>query len=315
MIKLGRKILELWNQFWFKPQDLLGVSLFRISALPIMGIFYLLKWPDFDFMYSDSGFLRLETFKNVMAGQYAPWVPSFFENPAIYSAGFWVLIFALVMITCGIAPRFFSIVALFLHAAFMERNMAVVYGADYLCSFWLLAFCFIDSGKYFHLRFWQKGWKSSWSLRGEIKSDQDMFSSVGRRLVQIQFCIMYGYGGLEKAKGLSWWDGSAILKSLSHAQLISIDFGWLGSIYGLTVAMTFVTLLWEIYFPLLIWGSRTRVFALALGVFIHLGICFSMNLPFFSLLTIAGYFVFFERTWVENIRRSLFGRALFKSDF
>jgi hypothetical protein len=65
---------------------------------------------------------------------------------------------------------------------------------------------------------------------------------------------------------------------------------WPGVIY----VMTFSTILWEAYFPALVWVKAIRYPLLFIGVMLHLGISTMLILPFFGLLMIVTYSLFLE---------------------
>jgi hypothetical protein len=62
----------------------------------------------------------------------------------------------------------------------------------------------------------------------------------------------------------------------------------------ITIA-TYATLVWEIYFPVLVWSGRVRYTWLLGGVLLHASIGIMMNLPFFALLMVGAYSVFLRK--------------------
>jgi hypothetical protein len=140
---------------------------------------------------------------------------------------------------------------------------------------------------------------SPWKRSRAVKVDA--LTSVGVRLVQMQVCIIYLYSGFEKAKGNSWWQGDALWRALSNGQLVSWDFGFLQHFPMMIAVSTFTTVLWETYFPVLVWVPRTRFWMLGFGVFLHLLIAFTLNIPFFSWFMCATYVLFLPSSWAERL--------------
>ena len=68
--------------------------------------------------------------------------------------------------------------------------------------------------------------------------------------------------------------------------LMDADHLWLVNI------ATYGTLAVELALAFLVWVPRLRLYCLAAGVLMHLGIEYGMNIPLFSALMIAGYFPF-----------------------
>jgi len=119
-----------------------------------------------------------------------------------------------------------------------------------------------------------------------------LLESVGMRLVQVQICLIYGFSGLGKLKGVSWWNGEALWGVLANPQLSRFDFTWTADFPVAISFLTSATVYWEIYFPALIWVPRLRPWILLWGVALHVGIGVMMNLPFFALIMLSGYVLF-----------------------
>jgi hypothetical protein len=58
--------------------------------------------------------------------------------------------------------------------------------------------------------------------------------------------------------------------------------------------LTYLTLLWEIAFPFLLWNRTTRAAALLTGIGMHLGIWATMEVGPFSWVMLASYVAFLD---------------------
>ncbi|RYZ64298.1 MAG: hypothetical protein EOP05_22265 [Proteobacteria bacterium] len=144
------------------------------------------------------------------------------------------------------------------------------------------------------------------SKRGKPRALKDgslsqLASSASVRLLQIQLCLIYAYTGLEKMKGPTWWDGTAVWTVLGNRQLFSFDISWVRNAPLLIALMTFGTVFFEIYFAALVWIPKVRKWILSLGVMMHTGIALSMGLFYFSLGMISTYFVFLKPAFLEMV--------------
>jgi hypothetical protein len=294
--------LQACSEFWFFPVSSTGVSLFRICTALVLFVFYSIRAFDFEFIYSTKGIIPFELFAQVFAGFYSPWIGRFFTTDLELKILLGVHLVSLFALACGFWPRVFAFVSFFSHTVFLQRSFSTIYGADYVASVLLFSLMFIKSGSNFHLRFWEKDFKGSWSwsVASREKINED-FTSAAVRALQVQICIIYFVGGIEKLRGTSWWDGSALWKALSHNQLAAFDLSWLAPLYFVTTLMTLITLMWEIFFPALVASRQWRKFSLGFGVMLHLGIGVLMSLPFFSLLMVSSYFVFID--FSKNIEK------------
>ncbi len=288
-----RVLVERWNQFFFAPVPLLPAALFRIFLSVTMLIMYSIRFVDWRFYFTDHGFVRGVDAADVLPEFFRPsfsWYPV--SEGAVVGCQILFLV-AIFLLMLGVGARLMALVAFVLHLAFMQRNFSIVYGADIVVTFLLFSLIFINSGRRLSVL-------SRSRTLGRVPSEIDeIVSTMGVRLLQIQMCIIYGYTGLEKLKGPSWWDGTAVWAVLGNQQIAMFDATWLRHAPILIMAMTFVTVLWEIYFPVLIWLKPFRRWVLLLGLLLHIGIAATVGLVFFSLVMVSTYFVFMDPWWLE----------------
>jgi hypothetical protein len=178
---------------------------------------------------------------------------------------------------------------------FLNRNLAVQFGVDTIGTFFLLYLCFAESGARYSLDAW---------LRPRERR-QTTLSHVAWRLMQLQVCVIYGYSGMEKLKGVRWWDGSALWDVLSAGNLQRWDMSFVAHAPLVIATVVYLVLLWEVYFPVLVWVPRTRLPVLFFGVLMHVGIFVFMNLPSFGFLMISLYVLFLTEDEIARGFRGL----------
>src|SRR5213075_1245644 len=94
-------------------------------------------------------------------------------------------------------------------------------------TFWLLYLCFTRTDEIF--RFPLPGARAArWIAPGASKTD--LFSTVGFRLLQVQLMIIYAYSGLEKLRGVTWWQGDAIWNTLANGQLVGLNLSFIAHV-------------------------------------------------------------------------------------
>jgi hypothetical protein len=217
------------------------------------------------------------------------------------------LVVALVAFTLGvfgrIGIRITSLVIMICHLGLLQRNFSIVYGADMVSSFWVFGFCFVDSTERLSLRARWRDRKRSWNPFEPEWSR--ILTSVGIRLMQIQLCVIYGYTGFEKLKGNDWWDQTAVWKVLGNQQLMLADLSFLRNVPIVIGLITWGTVLFEIYCPVLLWGRRTRNWMILAGWGLHIGIALTMGLFIFSLTMMSAYWLFLDpqiiQKWLTRI--------------
>jgi len=114
------------------------------------------------------------------------------------------------------------------------------------------------------------------------------------RLICFQVALIYFNSGLWKLNGQLWRDGSAV----HYASALNVFHRFplevpAASDWPMTIG-TYVTLAWEIGFPLLLLHRWTRRLALVIGVLLHAGMAATLELGPFSGIMIASYVAFLQ---------------------
>ncbi|MFC6356203.1 HTTM domain-containing protein [Luethyella okanaganae] len=131
--------------------------------------------------------------------------------------------------------------------------------------------------------------------------------NLGIVVLGAQICFVYSAGGLFKAGGEPWQDGTAVYAPLQTAQfgtwpiLSDIATAW-GPAVGMATIGTVVI---QSAFPLLLLRRGTRILALMVIMGFHVAIGVMMGLPWFSLAMIALDAIFVrDRSWRGFARRA-----------
>lgn len=126
--------------------------------------------------------------------------------------------------------------------------------------------------------------------------------SMFYRICQLQVCLIYGFAGLDKVKGSSWWRGDAIWMIFANTQRATVDLSWLGHFPAVLAFMTYATLFFEVYFPVIVWFRPVgRAIALGFGLLMHCGIALTMGLVSFSSLMVSTYSLFLDADTADKI--------------
>jgi hypothetical protein len=279
-----RQLIEAWNRFWFESFDERRFRLFQFIFLTTVFVLYGFRVLDFEFLYTESGILPFSFLStDILPELYYPGLPleSLAKSAGLGLTVHWIFI-ALIGLSLFYRNYWFIAFTLYLlHIVFLRRNPLAVYGVDMVATFWFLYSSLINP----------KTKSQIWSA----------INSVGYRLIQIQLCIIYAYSGFDKARGLTWWKGDAIWYALGNTQIASIDFSFLAYTPWLLTILAAITVLWETYFPLLIWVPQIRRYVLLIGFGFHLSIAIMMNLYEFSMVMLAAYPLFFDEKLTSKI--------------
>jgi hypothetical protein len=189
------------------------------------------------------------------------------------------------MLILGLFPRAAALVAFLCEQSFLHRNPIFAYGVDLIASVFLLYLCFAD-------------YRADSAERRDYRS---ALGSMAYRLCQLQICIIYAFSGLDKVRGATWWKGEALWYVSLNPQYSNFDMSWIAHFPFLLAAMTYGSMIWEVYFPALIWVKPIRYPVLVGGVLLHIGIAAFMGLQTFGIMMIVLYTLFLRRADAEKI--------------
>lgn len=294
-----------WNHFWFEAETGPQMRVFRTCFAIMLFIAYSIRSLDLELFYSDHGLIKLSVLDELIPMNYRYSIFQLFPSTTALWIGNIIFLGSLLALIFGFYPRVAALVASVLHISFLHRNIGVSYGMDTIATFYLLYLCLADYRD---------------RPKGQFTPDlRSVVGSMAFRLAQIQLCVIYGYSGLHKLRGIYWWKGEGIWSVLANFQMARFDFSWTAHFPFILTAMSFVSLFWEIYFPALIWVRPLRYPMLVFGVLFHLGIGITISIPFFAAVMILIYILYVdaahcamaERYFLNKLQSSHFFRKGF----
>ncbi|MFZ5440722.1 MAG: HTTM domain-containing protein [Myxococcota bacterium] len=111
--------------------------------------------------------------------------------------------------------------------------------------------------------------------------------NVGVVLLLAQIVVLYFSAGLAKAGGQAWTNGTALFLVSQVEEFSLPSLRWLFKEPLVTSALSQLTVLWQLLFPLGVF-SRLRWVFVVTGLGFHLGIAFFMGLVSFSLVMLGA---------------------------
>ena len=300
--------LRKWDEFWFGKITLAPLCAFRIALGALMFIFVLSRSSDLEVFYTNKGFLTAAYADLVEYFTYQKSIFYIYDDIRLITSMHIALLLSLIALTLGFYTRVAAVLVFVLNLMFINRNPAIQYGVDFISSFYLFYLMFADSGARFSIdaaRLKKKVGKS-----GYPRESRDILTPVAFRLMQIQLCVIYFYSGTAKLKGSRWWNGSAIFDVLTMEGLVAFDFSFLAYFPHLLVFACYMTLLWEIFFPTLIWIKPFQLPLIIFGCLMHIAFGVVLQIPVFGALMCAVYLLFLDPSLIErffNLRFRLVG--------
>lgn len=300
--------LAAWDRFWFTPSRPHTLALIRILA----GL--MLFYTHFVLTFDLAAFLGTNAWVNPSTAlllnrgpDNRAWVFSYLyylDSPAMLWTAHVAALVVLTMFTAGLFTRVTSILSFLITLSYCHRLTGVLFGLDQINLFLAMYLMLAPCGSVWSLDRWL-------AIRCGQSTPPAPSTSVtlATRLLQLHLCVMYLFGGIAKAKGDVWWDGSAVWFAIANLEYQSLDLTWLVQQPWLIALLTHVTLFWEMFYPVLIWPRLTRPLFLAMAFAVHGGIALALGMKTFGLAMIIANLAFLSPELVERLAGFLFGRT------
>lgn len=288
-------MISRWNRFWFETNGISQMRLFRGLIGFLFLVCYCVRSIDIQLFFGPQGLLPPGAMADFLPMSHRFSVLDFFPSALGLYVVNGIFLTSLLLLALGVFPRLFAALALILHVSFIHRNIALTYGVDMIATLYLFYLSFASTDE------------------KELGTPRGMLGSVAYRLCQIQICLIYAYSGLHKLQGVFWWKGDGVWNAVANFEIARFDFSWAAHFPAVLMAMSFTSLLWEIYFPALVAIKSTRYPALVFGALFHVGIGVAIGLPFFAALMIILYSLFLDAAHTEfllNTSKSMMRQVL-----
>ncbi|MEY4835053.1 MAG: hypothetical protein RI980_1168 [Bacteroidota bacterium] len=202
---------------------------------------------------------------------------------------FMIYVISLIMVLFDYFRFLCSIIIVFLHGIIINTSPLTTYGVDFMISFLLYINVF-------------------WSIKNYISNDYyKLIFPFTIRLMQIQLCIIYFFGGIGKLLGFDWFDGNSIWLSMNlymNDELLDVIAPYIPNVIYKLIALHI--LFSELFFPLLVYYSKTKKWIIYNIIILHLGISFVIGLHTFSFCMIIFNIIAFYPNEFGNYINQIF---------
>jgi len=293
--------MHAWNQFFFTPADLLPLAVIRICTgllLTWASIVWLL---DADAFFGPAGWLAPH---EVWRMNDQPWQWSWFFaawSPTAVRVLGGITLAAAILLTLGIATPLAALVALVGFLSAVHRAPLNVFGLDDILGLLLIPLAIGPAGRRLSVDAAVGLTGGDGSATGGAGEGASVRANVALRLIQLHLCVVYFFSGCGKLLGASWWEGTALWGAIANDQYRTLDLTGLARHPLVVNALTLATLFWEVTYPALVWPRLTRRLALAMAVFVHLGIGLAMGMLEFGLVMITANLAFVPAATLRSL--------------
>jgi len=300
-----QNLASSWDWFWFSPRMPDTLALLRIGTGGMLLYMHLVLATDLMSFLGDHAWIRNETSRQLHDGSFAPadWSRSYLwhlSSPASLWMHHGLVIFVTASFMVGWMTRITAPLAWLMQLMYIHRLTGALFGLDQIVTYATMYLMWAPSGALYSVDAWlRKRFSQRRAGSGFLRwllpdCSPSLAANVSTRLFQIHLCVIYLFGGLAKARGTSWWDGTALWYAVGNYEYQSIDMTWLGAYPSIFSALTHVTLFWEVFYCALVWPKLTRPFVLAMAVAVHGGIALFMGMATFGSMMILANLIFVE---------------------
>lgn len=283
---------EKWNRFFFEPISPVPMALFRIClgliTLQCLCIHLLADWKLY---FGDHPIIPLEDYiYNYWGSQ------PYFDLMLLLPPGeewrwyfFWFIVATAFCMTIGLFTRVTAVITFLGIMSLQHHFLANQNSGDNYLRIALFFVALSNAGDALSLDSLIRSARQDWRQNGLLAP---LSAPWAQRLLQIQLSIAYFHTWWCKISGPAWNDGTAVYYASRYDDIMRFPIPFLLDNIWTIKMLTWGTLVIEFALPTLIWYRPIRYYVLLLGVALHLGIEWTMNLPMFEWLFMVSYFLF-----------------------
>ncbi|MCP4787623.1 MAG: HTTM domain-containing protein [Fuerstiella sp.] len=290
---------DQWQRFWFDPADPFTLGMIRLLTGSML-VYTLWVWGlDLNAFFASDGLQPLST------------MLQFYQNDFVFSFFYfvsdewlvivhWSCVIVAIMFCLGLATRLTSVLAFLITISYSQRVPIANFGLDQILGLLCLYLAVGPSGSAFSIdQLIRDRWRKSKGLTIEVRKFASARTAL--RLIQIHLCVIYFWAGFSKLKGDTWWTGEAMWQVIASQEYQTVDLTWMAWIPWLPYLIAHATVVWEVFFCVLVWNRRLRPLMLALGTGMHFGIGAFLGLWTFALIMTYCYFAFGNPEWWRHL--------------
>jgi len=293
-----------WRRFWFEPADPILLAFLRLLTGGML-VYNLFVWTlDLEAFFGNEGLQPLATVRRLHETRFifSFWV--WIEDACLWPVHFACMAIA-AMFCAGLLTRVTSVLSFLITISYSQRVPIANFGLDQILGILCLYLSLAPSGAALSLDSLMR--RRSAQRSGKCVAAQVKKSAAVRmamRLIQLHLCSIYFWSGHAKLKGSTWWTGDAMWRVLANEEYQTLDLTWMAWVPWLPYLIAHVTVVWEVFFVVLVWNPRLRPLILLTGVVMHVGIGAFLGMWTFGLIMIFAYLAFLDPdAWRRRLNR------------
>lgn len=301
-----KEVVRLWNNFFFTPQPVEGIALFRIIWVSVLSLYFIFDLGNAADFYGPHAIVSLATVReqfNYLHLNLFHSLTNSYESVYLLQAIYGVaLVFALV----GFYTRTSLVVTLICMVSFHQRNIWMLSSSEVLMRIVTIYLICSPAGNALSV-------DSLLGRRFPKFQKEKMWAPWALRMIQIQVSVVYLWTVWHKIKGETWFDGTATYYATRLVDLQNFPVPFLLDSMIFLKLITWGTLLIETALGVLVWIKECRKYVILTGIVFHLGIEYMMSIPFFEIIMMALILLYFTpeemKLFVDNTLNKLSERV------
>lgn len=277
-----------------------NLALFRISIGVISALSLLVEWPRLQVFFGPGAFPSIEqelALHRHMRFSLLFWLP---HNALSVELVWGLSLICSITLALGWHTRISAWLLYALLTSLYDRNLEAVNSGDLLLRTYVFLLALTDCGLVFSLDCRKAGclWAQQWSK---------LVPAWQIWLMRVQLSAVYFQAAVSKLAGKTWQDGTAVYYATHELYYRKFNLPFLFENPFCVKALTWASLAIELALFTLIWYRPWRKYVLWAGLMLHLGIEWTLNIPFFEYLMVSGYLFFVDsaalRRFLESYQR------------
>jgi len=199
-----------------------------------------------------------------------------------------------------VIPKISSFMVYFFTANLFLKGYMMFTGAEVLISLLLFYLMFIQKSN-------SQGWKISFKISKDEKPEFGVFQNTLNNtfywILLIQICFVYFFSTFYKLFDWNWISGSAVMY-VSRVDTYSSGLSrfLFADNYVLSLIASYLILIYQAFFPILVWVKKVKIPFLIFGVIFHLGIAFGMGIFTFGIVMCLVYLLFLDLEQIDKLK-------------
>ena len=304
--KLYADVATGWPRFWFDATTSDSLAVIRIATGLMLAYVHVIWLTNLAEFFGPDALIDRQT--NTQIHQYDfTWTYLRFTDSLTFLTAHEILaIVASLALSIGLLARVTAPLTWFLSLMICHRATGHLFGLDQAAMMLAFGLMICPCSAKWSIDAWLRGKANettrsglrNWLLPADSPSSMNTFAT---RLIQLQLCAMYLFGGLGKMRGASWWDGTAMWYSAASLEYQSFDLTWIGNHPIIAGMLCHATIFWETFYCIAIWPKRFRPIVLAIAVAVHASIAIFLGMITFGLIMIIANIIFIPPFFMRQI--------------